>query len=29
MLPASEAAQKAVRSAMTYSGLLPAEPVLA
>ncbi|MGA3303480.1 MAG: 4-hydroxy-tetrahydrodipicolinate synthase [Methylovirgula sp.] len=29
MLPASETAQKAVRSAMTYSGLLPAEPVLA
>lgn len=29
MLPASEAAQKAIRSAMTYAGLLAAEPVLA
>jgi 4-hydroxy-tetrahydrodipicolinate synthase len=29
MLPAGEAAQKAIRSAMAYAGLLPAEPVLA
>lgn len=29
MLPAGEAAQKAIRSAMSYAGLVPAEPVLA
>jgi len=29
MLPASEAAQKAIRSAMLLAGLVPAEPVLA